>query len=137
MRSRIVLILGLVVLAGLSLAWPRLNDVETGKSPEYPDLKARDYRAGVEEVTRAIRATSGKLTGWDLRGSGSGPRGAEIRFVHTTLPRLRYDVTVRISQNAGRTRVSVRSVSEIGPWDFGQNARNIREFLGALDGAVF
>jgi uncharacterized protein (DUF1499 family) len=29
--------------------------------------------------------------------------------------------------------VSVRSRSRLGKWDFGQNARNIRELLAALD----
>jgi hypothetical protein len=136
MRSRIVLVAALLVFGALSVAFPRLNDVETGRTPEYPDLKVRDYRASVETVTRAIRTAGGRLSGWDLQGAGSGPKGAEIRFIHTTLPRLKYDVTVRILQNGGRTRVSVRSQSEVGPWDFGQNARNIREFLGALDGEV-
>jgi len=29
--------------------------------------------------------------------------------------------------------VSVKSESRFGPWDFGQNARNIRTFLSRLD----
>jgi uncharacterized protein (DUF1499 family) len=33
--------------------------------------------------------------------------------------------------------VSVRSKSRFARWDFGQNARNIREFLSALDHEVF
>jgi len=131
---RKVLLVGLVlVAAGLALAWPRINDVETGRTPEYPDLKTRDFSAGVPEVARmAQRAMEG--LGWEVQGSGAGPRGAELRGVHTSpLVRLRETITVRVSTAGGRTRLSVRSQSTALPWDLGQNARNIRELLRALD----
>jgi len=43
---------------------------------------------------------------------------------------------VRIRREGGKTLVSVRSRSRWGPSDFGQNARNVRELLAALDGAL-
>jgi hypothetical protein len=49
------------------------------------------------------------------------------------LIRLKDDVTVRARREGGRTRVSVRSRSHLRVWDFGRNARNIRELLAALD----
>jgi hypothetical protein len=122
---------------GLAVAWPHVNDVETGRSPEYPDLKVREYRAGVEDVSRAVQKVLKRLPRWEFVGAGSGPRGAEIRAVHTALIlRIRDEVTVRVSSAGGRTHLSVRSRSESLPWDFGQNARNIREFLESLDDAV-
>ena len=54
--------------------------------------------------------------------------------MHTTLVwRFEDDVTVKVTREAGRTRVSVRSKSRLGRADFGQNARNVRELLAALD----
>jgi uncharacterized protein (DUF1499 family) len=44
---------------------------------------------------------------------------------------------VRIRRQSGRTRLNVRSRSRLGPLDFGQNARNIRELFALLDQEVF
>ncbi len=134
--KRLVL-LGLVAAAaGAVLAWPRINLVETGKTPEYPELQPKEYGASVERVTKAVKAAMATLPRWRLVGEGTGPAGAEVQAVHTTLVRLEYDVTVRIRRDKGRTQVSVRSKSRSLAWDFGQNARNIRELLAALDRAL-
>jgi len=115
-------------------AWPRINDVETGRTPEYPDLKVREYSAGVDAVAKAVQAAIGELPRWTVVGSGKGPEGAFVSAVHET-PMLRFkdDVTVRIRREKGRTTLSARSHSRIGAWDFGQNARNLRELLAAID----
>ncbi len=130
----------LAALAGAGVAfttWPRINDVETGRTPEYPDLQPRRYAAGVEPVLRAAREAIASLPRWRLVGGGTGPGGAELRAVRTTrLLRFEDDVSVRIRREGGRTLVSVRSRSRVGTGDFGQNARNIREFLAALDARV-
>lgn len=39
-------------------------------------------------------------------------------------------------REGGKTLVSVRSASLTGYWNFGQNARNIRELLAAVDREV-
>jgi len=119
-------------------AWPRINEVETGQTPEYADLTVRDYGASPEAVGEGVKTVISRLPRWELVGSGKGPGGAEIQAVHTTLVlRLKDDVTIRIKREKDRTVVSVRSKSRVGKWDFGQNARNIRELLGALDHEVF
>ena len=119
------------------LAWPRINDVETGKTAEYPDLRARDYATSAGEVTEAVKRAVSRLPGWAFVGSGSGPGGSEVRAVRTMRwLRFKDDVTVRIRSEGRGVRVSVRSRSRLGPWDFGQNARNIRELLAALDGEL-
>ena len=118
-------------------AWPRINDVETGKTPEYPDLRVHDYGAGVDAVVKGVRTVASRLPRWEIVGVGKGSAGAEIQAVHTTLFRLKADVTIRVRREGSRTRVSARSKSQVGPWDFGQNARNIREILDALDHEVF
>jgi uncharacterized protein (DUF1499 family) len=132
-------LLAAALVAGVLAAtrWPRINDVETGRTPEYPDLKPRAYRASLDVVVKGARAALARLPRWELVGEGSGPAGAEIQAVHSTrLLRFKDDVTIRFRRAEGRTLVSVRSKSRLGKWDFGQNARNIRELLDALDREV-
>jgi uncharacterized protein (DUF1499 family) len=118
-------------------AWPRINDVETGRTPEYPDLRVREYGASPQKVAEAAKQVLGRLPGWSVVGSGGGPGGHSIQAVHETATfGFKDDVTIQIRPDGRRTRVSVRSKSRVGQWDFGQNARNIRELLAALDGQV-
>jgi uncharacterized protein (DUF1499 family) len=128
---------GGVAAAGLlaaCLAWPRINDVETGRTPEYPDLQPRTYGAGEDKVAAVVKAVIARLPRWTLVGAISGTRGTDLQAEHVlpVLP-LKDDVTVRLRRQGGRTQVSVRSRSRTGPWDFGQNARNIRDLLAELD----
>jgi uncharacterized protein (DUF1499 family) len=135
--KRVVLVV-VVVLGALyawgNVQWPRLNDVETGRTPEYPDLRVKEYSASPERVTKAARSAIESLPRWTLVGAGEGPGGGEIQAVATTkVFRFKDDVTVRIRREGGKTKVSVRSRSRVGKLDFGQNARNIREFQAELD----
>lgn len=114
--------------------WPLVNDVETGRTPEYPDLQPRAYAQGETVVARAAREAVGRLPRFAFVGAGSGRGGSELQALATApLIPVKSDVTVRIRREKGATRVSVRSKSRSGPIDLGQNARNIREFLAALD----
>jgi len=127
-----------VAVAGGALwaatAWPRLSDVETGRSPEYPDLQDRTYDASVDTVSKTVQEALAGLPRWTVVGSGKGPEGAFVSAVHETLVfRFKDDVTVRIRRSGGRTTLSARSRSRVGSWDFGQNARNLRELLAAVD----
>jgi uncharacterized protein (DUF1499 family) len=132
---RLAAALGAAGALGAALvSWPILNDVETGRTPRYPDLRPRSYQAGPAEVARAARAALEGLPRFRVTGSGSGPRGQEIQAVATTrVFRFQDDVTVRVTREGGRTRLSVRSRSRVGKWDLGQNARNVRAVLSALD----
>jgi uncharacterized protein (DUF1499 family) len=115
-------------------AWPHLNEVETGRTPEYPDLRVRTYDASVSRVSNATLQALAALPRWSIVGSGRGPEGAFVTAVHETrLLRLTADVTIRLRREGGRTTLSARSRSRFGPWDFGQNARNLRELLAAVD----
>jgi hypothetical protein len=133
MRALIVVLVLVAIVAGLALAWPRIDRVETGHTPEYPDLQPRTYSASPARVEKAARAVVGHLSGFRFVGAGQGPRGIDIQAVATTKVSTDHDVTILIRADGGRTRVDVRSVSRTGPWDFGQNARNIRAVLRALD----
>jgi hypothetical protein len=126
-----------VVAAGAvaaCLAWPRIHQVETGRTPEYPDLKPRSYAAGDDRVGAAVTAAVGRLPRWRMVGAASGAKGTDIQAEHAIpLVGLKEDITVQIRRQSGRTEVRVLSRSPSVPWDFGQNARNIRELLAAVD----
>ncbi len=68
-----------------------------------------------------------------MSGTGKGPGGSEVQAVAGTPIGLKHDVTVRIRREGSGTRVEVRSRSRNGPWDLGQNARNIHTLLDQLD----
>lgn len=136
MRTRVVV--GVAVVAmGLGIAltrWPRISDVETGRTPEYPHLQVQRFTATDERVTRAARAAIAHLPGWELVGSGRGPGGAELVAVaRTRVLRFKDDVTVRVRRRDGAAEVAVRSRSRLGKADFGQNARNIRAFQAEME----
>ncbi len=141
MRHLIKPVALIALLAGLVWAftsWPRLREVETGRTPEYADLRVRDYGSAEAVVAKAARTSVQRLPRWSFVGSGSGPGGTEIRAVASgPLWPVKSDVTVRIHRVAGKTQVSVRSRSRQGPLDFGQNARHIRAFLAELDRAMY
>jgi len=132
--KRILLVLIVAGAAAALLAWPRINTVETGRTPEYPDLQPREYAAGEQKVTEALKAAVARLPRFAFVGAGRGPGGSEVHYVASTrVLRFKDDVNVRIRREGGKTKVSVRSKSRVGTLDFGQNARNVRELLAALD----
>jgi hypothetical protein len=134
-RSTLVL---LVIIAGtaaaLCLAWPRIHQVETGRTPEYPDVKPRSYAATDDRVAAAVKTAIGRLPRWRVVGAASGAKGTDIQAEHAIpLVGLKEDITVQVRRQSGRTEVRVLSRSPSMPWDFGQNARNIRELLDETD----
>ena len=134
MRSPLSKVVVIVLLAaGLwaVLAWPRLNRVETGRTPEYPDLQPRDYSAKPVEIAGAVETAVQRL-GWTLVGGGKGKGGSQTLAVARVV-QIPFDVFIHVKSEKGRTVVSVKSESRHGKWDFGQNARNIRTFLTELD----
>lgn len=134
MKERIVL-LALLLGAAVFLAtrWPLTNEVETGRTPGYPELTAREYRAGEEQVAKAVKAAVERLPRWRFVGAGSGVGGHAVQAVYKTYLGLEHDVSVRIKRDGPLTRVSLKSKSRTGPVDFGHNARIIEELLAAID----
>lgn len=131
----LVLSFGIAALVGavvLLRAWPVINVVETGRTPEYPDLQPKLYPLKKDRVFEAALRAVTRLPRW--RVAASRPEAGEIRAEATT-PVFRFvdDVTIRLEEREGATVVSVRSASRVGRGDFGQNARNVRAFLAELD----
>lgn len=128
--------LGVAVLAAAGFAllrWPWLNEVETGRTPQYPDLQVREYALPEARVLDAAKATIESLPGWTFIGAGSGPGGGHLRAqARARALALTSEVAITVRREGGRTKVSVRSRS--GPkFDLGRNAAHVREFLSALD----
>jgi hypothetical protein len=84
-------------------------------------------------VAEAEKAAVSRLPRWTLKGAGKGPGGFALQAEHENPLGLVEEVSVRVHREGGRTKVKVRSRSRTGKIDFGQNARNIRELLAALD----
>jgi len=128
--------LALGVVAWAVLRWPHLDTVETGRTPEYPDLRPRDYAVAEGEVSRAVKASVERL-GWQFVGAGRGAGGSEVQASTrgVVLP-SQHDLTVRIQRLGSRTRVSVRAHSRTLGWDFGEDGRVIERFLATLDEEV-
>ena len=130
-------IAGIAVLLGVALlvlfrAWPLINVVETGRTPEYPDVIPRLYPAEPSRVFDAALHAINTMPRWTLVSSQEdlGEIRAERR---SRLWRFVDDVTIRIKENGVVTAVEARSASRVGRGDFGQNARNIRTLFDELD----
>lgn len=128
------IIVGIILLAGspfmLGVIWPRINDVSTGATPQYPDVQPQRFNQTSEQVFNAALATARQMN-WEIRESA--PAAGTIEAVATTrLFRFKDDVTVTITREAEQTVVHVRSRSRVGKGDLGTNARRIRAFQAEL-----
>lgn len=134
-RSTLGILLVLAAIAAaLCLAWPRIHQVETGRTPEYPELQPRTYAAGEDKVGAAVKAAIGGMPRWRVVGAASGPKGTDVQAEHVLpLVGLKEEVTVQVRRQGGRSEVRVLSRSPSLPWDFGQNARNVRQLLAEVD----
>lgn len=128
-------LIGMGTLAGvfwLLSSWPVLNVVETGKTPEYPDILPRRYEATEERVFDAALHAVNRLPRWSL--VSYRPERGEIRAeARTRLFRFVDDIHIRVASEGHATVVLVRSASRVGRGDFGQNARNIRVLFEEID----
>jgi uncharacterized protein (DUF1499 family) len=136
MKQRTFNVVVVAVVAAAAVAatrWPRLNDVETGRTPEYPELRDREFAASEAAVLRAATHAVEALPGWTFVGAGQGKGGTQLQALATGTLRQESDVNVAIHRQGGKTVVRVRSRSRFGPWDFGEGARNIEAFFAELD----
>ena len=127
-------IVGIILLASspfaLGLIWPRINDVRTGETPQYPDIQPQRFNQSVEKVFAAALAVA-QASGWEIRLTE--PAQGVIEATATTrLMKFKDDVTITVSSEANGSLVNVRSKSRIGKGDLGANARRIRAFQAEL-----
>jgi uncharacterized protein (DUF1499 family) len=131
----LALVVGLFVTATLVTAsmWPVLNVVQTGSTPEYPDLLPQYFSADPKRVYDETERAVIQLDKWKI--AQSRPESGQIEATReTSLWGFIDDVTIEIHpQTEFVTRVDVRSASRVGKGDFGQNARNVRELQAEID----
>ena len=113
---------------------PPTNSAQTTPD-EAPELRTRTYVQSVDEVVRAARQVAGEQATW-LRAWRVTENADNT--IHVEVPVLFFtdDLTIRVDENAGQTRVNVASKSRVGQGDFGENRRHIAQFLRALDEAL-
>lgn len=114
----------------LGLIWPRINDVKTGETPQYPDVQPQRFNQPFDQVFDAALA-SGQTFGWEIRETNR-EQGVIEAIATTRLFRFKDDVTVTITRDGEATVVNVRSKSRVGKGDLGTNARRIRAFQTEL-----
>jgi uncharacterized protein (DUF1499 family) len=130
-------VVALVLLASspfiLRLIWPRINDVTTGATPEYPDLQPQRFKQPFDKVFEAATGAA-QAMGWEMRETDQAQGIIEAIAAPPLLKFLRFkdDVTVTITHEGDATVVNVRSKSHLGKGDLGTNARRIRAFQAEL-----
>jgi uncharacterized protein (DUF1499 family) len=116
--------------------WPLINDVQTGGTPRYPDLQPQRFVLDPHTTLEECEAVARTLRRWTVVTVEVAERRIEAIY-KTRLMGFEDDVTIRVeAAEDGGAIVHVRSRSRVGKSDFGQNARTIRSFQGALAAAV-
>ena len=94
----------------------------------------RTYPVGADEVRRAFEAAVRALPRWRTEDCSPGEGFSAVRRT-----RLGFEDDVSMSLDERRTgahtntHAAFRSASRKGEWDLGQNRRNLRELLDAMD----
>ena len=111
----------------------RTNDVRTGESPAYPDVRPLDLPLAPPAAWAAALEAAAGMPRWRI--VDADPAGGTLRAEATTaLLRFVDDVWIEVAPRAGGSRIAVRSASRIGVTDLGANARRIRAYLTRLAG---
>lgn len=139
MKRRLFIALAVLVtltVTGLltaAIIWPVINEVETGMSAEYPELQPQYYTTDPQRVFDETRASVENLEGWTLVGEDATQFTLKAQHVSPFFG-FTHDIAIRVEPvTEFVTRIHVKSASQIGKGDFGQNARNIKALLAALD----
>ena len=99
---------------------------------------ARTYPVGPEELRAVVGRAVERLPRWTLGGSGED----ELHAVcESRLFRFKDDLRIRLTPRSEDAleapphgvRAEFESASRVGVWDLGQNKRNLRKLLGAVD----
>lgn len=91
---------------------------------------ARSYETSAENLASAVERAIHALDRWRLEASTDGA----IRAVRSTrLFKFEDGVTVEISGGGESSHAVFESESRVGHTDLGQNRRNLKELLAAVD----
>jgi len=110
------------------------SEVAEQQQKAYPDLAPLVLTAPRDKVLAAAQAT---LASMGLELVEVDAAHGHIEATATSLLfGFKDDVVVRITDDAGVTKVDMRSKSRVGGHDFGKNAKRIRAFQSKLKAAV-
>jgi len=108
------------------------NHAETSPVHDDPTLRTRYLSGDYDAVFSAASKVADTLPRWKIVGDERAP-GSILAERQTRLFKFVDDVRIEITQtDDGKVAVNLSSQSRVGKGDFGQNARNIREFLQAF-----
>ncbi len=109
------------------------NRAETQVDHADPSLKTRNYALQTDVLFATVLEAIKTLPRWQVV-SQDLKKGEIIATRTSRLFRFVDDVQIQVLEKTEREiAIDLRSASRVGKGDFGQNARNIRDFLTALD----
>lgn len=85
------------------------------------------------DIVRAALAKALRNLGWQ---SANGPNGSIAAVWTSPVFHFKDDVTIVLASVEKGTRVRARSKSRVGRYDFGQNAKHIRELFTEVQKAL-
>ena len=87
---RWVVLLILICGAAAYVSWPPINVVETGRTPEYPDLDPRSYAVVSTSVYSAAAEAIASMPHWQIVGAARARPGPQsTRFGRLACSALR------------------------------------------------
>lgn len=90
----------------------------------------RVYAIPPDDLQKSIVQALEKLNRWTTEFSGE--RGFKV-IRESAVLHFEDEVTVRIQEHEYGSEATFQSVSRVGRYDFGQNPRNLRRLLEAVD----
>jgi hypothetical protein len=100
-----------------------------------PILLDLDAQESFDAVLKAVAANGWRIV--ESRAPGGRMGLGHVDAIATSfILRFPSDITVRLRPLAGQTRIDIRSVARLGPFDFAAGARTIANFEAALDEIV-
>jgi len=103
-------------------------------SPRDPDsfFKPRQYRQNRDEVIQTVKETVKSLPGWKFEEHKEIQ--GRVRATHRWYIGLGEEINIYVVQGIdGITTLEMTSQSKAGKGDWGQNKRNVKNLLAALD----
>ena len=114
------------------------TDLARSIAAAFPNVASRTYPLGPEQVFELALALAA-ARGWEVeaRLAPQGPAGeGQLNAIVVTLLGWRDEISVRVTGVPEGSTVAMRSSSQVGIHDLGENGHRIEEFLLALDTEV-
>jgi uncharacterized protein (DUF1499 family) len=97
----------------------------------YGDIGPAILRVTPDQAFARAEAAARAMK-WEI--VAASPQALRIEATDTTLLfGFKDDVVIRVAPDAGGSRVDVRSLSRIGGFDFGANAKRVRAYLARVN----